>query len=100
MRLIWRLTSDTIDAWLTDDGASMGAALAYYALFSLAPLLVITIAGVSSAFGAAGSRQGSWTPFLWNPLPIARIRRGRKSLWMRQASCIYLAGPSHDIQFK
>jgi membrane protein len=40
----WVLTKQTIDEWLKDEAPRMGASLAYYALFSLAPLLVIVIA--------------------------------------------------------
>jgi membrane protein len=39
-------------AWNDDDAASMGAALAYYTLFSIAPLLVMVIAIASIIFGA------------------------------------------------
>jgi membrane protein len=39
----WRLIRRTIDEWLQDEAPRMGASLAYYALFSLAPLLVIVI---------------------------------------------------------
>ena len=39
----WKLIKQTIDEWQQDDAPRMGASLAYYALFSLAPLLVIVI---------------------------------------------------------
>ena len=38
-------------AWDNDDAASMGAALAYYTLFSIAPLLVMVIAFTGLLFG-------------------------------------------------
>ena len=38
-------------AWDDDDAASMGAALAYYTLFSIAPLLVMVIAFAGLIFG-------------------------------------------------
>ena len=38
-------------AWLDDDAPSMGAALSYYTLFSLAPLLIIVIAMAGMVFG-------------------------------------------------
>src|SRR5207253_10214380 len=38
------LIKGTIDKWQSDEAPRMGASLAYYALFSLAPLLVIVIA--------------------------------------------------------
>jgi membrane protein len=38
------LVKDTVNAWLDDFAPSMGAAISYYTLFSLAPLLVLVIA--------------------------------------------------------
>jgi membrane protein len=38
-------------AWNDDDAASMGAALAYYTLFAIAPLLVMVIAAAGLLFG-------------------------------------------------
>jgi len=38
-------------AWLADNAPSMGAALAFYALFSLAPVLVIAVAIAGFGFG-------------------------------------------------
>ena len=38
-------------AWFDDQASSMGAAISYYALFSLAPLLVIVIAVAGLVFG-------------------------------------------------
>ena len=45
------LLKDAVSSWLEDDGGTMGAALAYYTLFSLAPLLVIVIAIAGLVFG-------------------------------------------------
>jgi len=44
----WSMAKDTVQGWLDDRAASMGAALAYYTFFSMAPLLliVISIAGL------------------------------------------------------
>ena len=39
----WSLLRQVVASWLDDYGPSMGAALAYYTLFSLAPLLLIVI---------------------------------------------------------
>ena len=43
----WRLAKRSVQGWLDDGAGSMGAALAFYTLFSMAPLLLvaITIAG-------------------------------------------------------
>jgi len=40
---VWKLITQTVDEWQQDEAPRMGASLAYYALFSLAPLLVIVI---------------------------------------------------------
>ena len=53
---IWRLTRQVVEAWLDDYGPSMGAALAYYTMFSLAPLLLIVIAVAGLAFGEQAAR--------------------------------------------
>ena len=43
-------------AWMDDYAASMGAALAYYTIFSLAPLLLLVIAVAGLVFGADAAR--------------------------------------------
>src|SRR6195256_4204483 len=48
---LWVLLKDTWNAWSTDKAPRLGAALAYYTLFSLAPLLVIVIAIAALVFG-------------------------------------------------
>ena len=52
----WRLTRQTFDAWQSDHAASMGAALSYYTLFSIAPLLLIVISLAGLFFGEAAAR--------------------------------------------
>ncbi|WP_293778701.1 YihY/virulence factor BrkB family protein [uncultured Oxalicibacterium sp.] len=47
----WLLTRDAVMAWVDDFAPSMGAALAYYTIFSLAPMLVIVIAIAGFFFG-------------------------------------------------
>ncbi len=46
------LCKEAISAWIDDLAPSMGAAIAYYTMFSLAPLLVIVIAVAGALFGA------------------------------------------------
>ncbi|RDJ97671.1 YihY/virulence factor BrkB family protein [Cupriavidus lacunae] len=55
-RAAFELMRDTVNSWLDDNAPSMGAALAYYTVFSISPLLliVITVAGV--VFGAEAAR--------------------------------------------
>jgi membrane protein len=47
-----RLCKDAVMAWIDDFAPSMGAAISYYTMFSLAPLLVIVIAVAGALFGA------------------------------------------------
>jgi membrane protein len=49
---ILRLLKDSALAWNTDSAASMGAAIAFYTIFSIAPLLIITMAIAGFFFGA------------------------------------------------
>lgn len=44
-------------AWVDDRASSMGAALAYYALFSLAPLLLIVVSVAALVFDAQAARH-------------------------------------------
>ena len=52
----WQLLKRAGQAWLDDYAPSMGAALAYYTVFSLAPLLLIVIAIAGLVFGADAAR--------------------------------------------
>lgn len=48
---LWALTKSSANAWMNDYASSMGAALAYYTLFSLAPLLLLVISIAGLVFG-------------------------------------------------
>jgi membrane protein len=50
-KVIYELLKSTYDEWSRDKAPRMGAALAYYTIFSLAPLLVIAIAIAGFVFG-------------------------------------------------
>ena len=52
----WALTQDSFAAWSDDYAPSMGAALSYYTLFSIAPLLIIVIAVAGLFFGVDAVR--------------------------------------------
>ena len=52
----WLLVKAAGSAWSDDYAPSMGAALAYYSVFSMAPLLLIVIAIAGVAFGAEAAR--------------------------------------------
>jgi len=56
LRQLWRLVMRAVTAWSDDYASSMGAALAYYALFSIAPLLLIVIGVAGFFFGAEAAR--------------------------------------------
>src|SRR5437762_4125408 len=50
------LAKQSVAAWLDDRAPTMGAALAFYCAFSLAPLLMIVIAIAAAVFGADAAR--------------------------------------------
>ena len=52
----WQLVKSAVQAWIDDHAPSMGAALAYYTVFSLAPLLLIVIGIAGLVFGADAVR--------------------------------------------
>jgi len=52
----WNLLRRTVDAWTQDYAPSMGAALSYYALFSIAQLLLIVIGVAGYFFGDQAAR--------------------------------------------
>src|SRR5687767_15857987 len=47
----WQLLKGALKAWSNDYAPSMGAAISYYTLFSIAPLLLIVIAIAGFFFG-------------------------------------------------
>jgi membrane protein len=55
-RLAWRLLTQTVRAWSGDYAASMGAALAFYTLFSIIPLILIALVVAGHFFGPNAAR--------------------------------------------
>lgn len=55
-RLFWALTRAAASSWVDDYAQSMGAALAYYTMFSVAPLLLIVISVAGLVFGVEAAR--------------------------------------------
>ena len=53
---IWSLIKASVGSWRKDYAASMGAALAYYTLFSIAPVLIIVIAVAGFFLGPEAAR--------------------------------------------
>jgi membrane protein len=56
MRNAWRLVKTTTDKWIEHKDARQGAALAYYSVFSIGPLMVIAIGIAGLAFGEEAAR--------------------------------------------
>jgi YihY family inner membrane protein len=48
---MWSIARDTVYAWIEHSASSLGAALSFYTLFSIAPILVIAMAVAGSIFG-------------------------------------------------
>ncbi|MGQ4647406.1 YhjD/YihY/BrkB family envelope integrity protein [Lyngbya aestuarii] len=55
-KIIFKLLKETFQEWQKDKASRLAAALAYYTVFSLAPLLVIAIATAGLIFGKAAAR--------------------------------------------
>jgi membrane protein len=53
---LWVLAKESVAAWIDDYASSMGAALSFYTMFSIAPLLVIAIAIAGFVFGQDAAR--------------------------------------------
>ena len=47
----WLLLKDTVTGFIDDDALSLGASIAYYTLFSIAPVLLVVVAVAGLAFG-------------------------------------------------
>lgn len=56
IRPIGALIRDTLNAWIDDYAPSMGAALAFYTIFSITPLLLIVISLAGLFFGEQAAR--------------------------------------------
>ena len=79
------LLKQTASEWMEDDAPSLGAALAYYTVFSLAPLMTIAIAMAGFFFGKEAA-QGQ----IFDELrPAAGIPKrylgGQTQAWTRNA---------------
>jgi membrane protein len=53
---MWSLLKATVLGFIADDALSRGASIAYYTLFSLAPVLLIVIAVAGSVFGSEAAQ--------------------------------------------
>lgn len=57
LKAIFFLLKESAEEWNKDDAASLGAAIAYYAAFSIAPLLLMVIAVAGLLVGDASAEQ-------------------------------------------
>ncbi|MEH2317177.1 YihY/virulence factor BrkB family protein [Nostoc sp.] len=56
LQAIWKLLQETFKEWSEDKASRLAAALAYYTIFSIAPLLIIVIAIAGAVFGEEAAR--------------------------------------------
>jgi membrane protein len=61
MRAAWALIRDSVLEWVNDRASRKGAALAFYTVFSLAPILVLAIAIAGFFFGEDAARGEIFT---------------------------------------
>jgi membrane protein len=55
--VVWAMFKEAGSQWVGDNAPSLGAALAYYTIFSLAPVLIVMIAVAGLAFGREVARD-------------------------------------------
>lgn len=55
-RATWNLCYETVNEWVNDRASRKGAALAFYTVFSLAPILILSIAIAGLFFGKEAAR--------------------------------------------
>jgi len=55
-RATWHLCYETVNEWVNDRASRKGAALAFYTVFSLAPILILSIAIAGLFFGKEAAR--------------------------------------------
>ena len=58
MQRLVHLAKDVVDGWLDAEAFTLAAALAYYAIFAIAPLLLISIYGASLFFDRTAAIDG------------------------------------------
>ncbi len=56
LRTAWYLVRESVSEWMEDRASRKGAALAFYTVFSLAPILILAIAIAGSFFGEQAAR--------------------------------------------
>ncbi|MBD2108601.1 MULTISPECIES: YihY/virulence factor BrkB family protein [unclassified Nodosilinea] len=97
---VWRLLKEAFQEWNQDQASQLAAALAYYTLFSLAPLLILAIAIASLFFDNGAVRDqlmgqveslmgGASADFVRTVLDNAN-RPGESSGWLASAISVVL----------
>ena len=56
LKLAWSLLKETVNGYIEDDALSRGAAIAYYTVFAIAPVLVIVISIAGLVYGEEAAR--------------------------------------------
>jgi membrane protein len=90
LKTAWYLLRETFREWRKDNAMDLGAALAFYTVFSLAPLLIIVIAIAGLVFGPAAARGRIFSQFgdLVGPAAADQIQTMVESAWQPKASII------------
>jgi membrane protein len=73
LKRVATLVHQSFSEWIQDDVPRLGAALAYYTLFSIAPLLVVVVSLAGVVFGAEATRS-----HLFSELPLYLGAEGSK----------------------
>lgn len=60
-KAIWSMLRETFNEWMDVNAPRLGASLAYYTVFSIAPLLLIAIAVAGQVFGEQAARGEIYT---------------------------------------
>ena len=77
MRTWWTLLKEAFEKWSADKAPRLGAALSYYTVFSLVPLLVLTISIAGLVFGTEAAQEAIMTQIesLVGPQSAAAIKQ-------------------------
>ncbi len=78
LKTVFTLLKETFDEWNKDKASRLAAALAYYTVFSLSPLLIIAIAIAGAVFGeeaARGEIVGQIQGLIFIALTFTDVRR-------------------------
>lgn len=95
---IWSLLKETFIGWHKDDASQLAAGLAFYAVCSAAPLLVIVVAIASLFFGqeAAGGRAAAQLESIVGA-PGAQVFQTILSQARRRSPSCHLHRNPHDV---